>query len=126
MDLALVLYLADLFESLNAASVTVFGLGVLSVPITLAVTGAKDNSPYEEQPDISRTRQALNFFKSKVWIYATILIIAVILPSKKTIYLMAGVSVAEDVALSPEGEKARKLLNKYLDEQLSEDADETE
>lgn len=38
--------------------------------------------------------------------------------------MMAGAGVASDVVLSPEGEKARKLLNKYLDDQLADEPEE--
>ena len=50
--------------------------------------------------------------------------ISVFLPSSKTIYLMAGAKVAEDVAKSPEAKeissKIIKVLNQKLDEQLEQ------
>lgn len=46
--------------------------------------------------------------------------IGILIPSTKTIYLMAGAEVVTDVAQTPEVQKVRTILNSKLDEYLAE------
>jgi hypothetical protein len=46
--------------------------------------------------------------------------ISVLIPSKSTMYLMAGASVAKEVAASETGKRVQELVNKKLDEMLQE------
>jgi len=44
-----------------------------------------------------------------------------IAPSQKTIYLMAGSEIGEDVINTPEAQQVKDILKKYLDEFAEED-----
>ena len=71
-------------------------------------------------------------FHMKKTITAIVLLgsISVLTPSEKTIYLMAGASIAQDIANSPKTaaamEKVYKIVEKKLDNQLEELMDKAE
>ena len=56
-----------------------------------------------------------------------VVLIGVAIPTEKTLYLMAGASIAQDIANSPKTaatlDKVYKIVDKKLDEQLSEGID---
>lgn len=47
-------------------------------------------------------------------------------PSKQTLYLMAGSEMGQQVANTPEFNKVRALVNEYLDKELSKKQDDNE
>lgn len=56
------------------------------------------------------------------WIFVPIvgLLLAVPIPAKETIYMIAASEVGEEALATPEVAKIRMLINKYLDEQNAE------
>ena len=47
-----------------------------------------------------------------------LLFLSVIIPSEKTMYMIAGASIGKEAVQSDSAIKAYNLLNKYLDEEL--------
>lgn len=109
MSIVLLVYLASVVETFKCT------LGWLSVVLVFL---------YLFLTDFLRTaRHAKMVFTGLVIMFFT----AVLIPSEKTIYIMAGASIAQDIANSPKTaatmDKVYKIIDSKLEEQLSAAAD---
>jgi hypothetical protein len=109
MSFVFTLYLADIVTSLS------FALAMFSV-VALIVTVIYTAYAVEYE----RHREDCKKSAAK-WLTVTIMLmaIAVFLPSKNTLYIMAGLDAAKTALESPEGkqiaDKALKIVNEKLD-----------
>lgn len=55
-----------------------------------------------------------------------IAVIAAIIPSAKTLYLIAASEIGEEVLISEEGQKLRQVINERLDEIIQEEKEDSE
>lgn len=119
MSLALLIYLAEVAGNLrNALGPAVF-FSFLGWVFCFMGKCAMEEVPEDEAP--SSLDSAVNKgFKFCFWVFVIVVPLLVFTPQTKTIYLMAGATVAEDVVLSEEAQKARQILNNKLDELLVE------
>jgi hypothetical protein len=79
------------------------------------------------QNDLKCTKNEAKHFKKTLVLFTLLGFINVFTPTEKTIYIMAGASIAQDIANSPKTaatlDKVYKIVDKKLDEQLSEGID---
>lgn len=66
-----------------------------------------------------------NFFKCVILAALPVVLLLIVIPSRATIYAMAtveyGSAAVEDLSKSPYTAKAKALLDKWIDEQLTEE-----
>lgn len=106
MELALFVYLASVFNSIN---IIAFFLSICFLLLTLI------SWIYIED-------KALGMKHPKFYIIGLgiSLFILAIVPSERTMYMMAGAYTTQNIATSETGQKVYKLVNKKLDEYLVE------
>jgi hypothetical protein len=116
MSIVLLVYLASISKDLSFALVCLSVLGFLGLGVYTLAMIVDFNKKFDE----------LGVKKWFVLCFIS-LFTAVLLPSEKTIYIMAGASIAQDIANSPKTaatlDKVYKIVDKKLDEQLSEGID---
>lgn len=116
MNIVLLVYLASIVNTVKAVS----GMCALFILVGLVVY------------IYSALMLSSDLFHIKKTITAVVLLgsISILTPSEKTIYLMAGASIAQDIANSPKTaaamEKVYKIVEKKLDSQLEELMDKAE
>lgn len=115
------IYLADvldgvglLFDFIAYASIMV---AIILVVVGLVYFIEDKRLPEIKLPQIKRGFRlcAVTFFLSGL--------IVVAIPSSKTVYLIIGSEMTGDISMTPEFEKARKILNNKLDEILKKEAE---
>lgn len=116
MSIVLLVYLASISKDLSFALVCLSVLGFIGFGIyTFAMTLETDTK--------------FNELGVKKWFVLCFisLFTAILIPSEKTIYIMAGASIAQDIANSPKTaatlDKVYKIVEKKLDEQLEDGID---
>lgn len=106
MSIELMIYLANILPNLGALFrvLSLIGLVVLFV-VTMycALEGEK-----------------LKVKWYHIGIVAMLALVGTIIPSERTIYMMAGASIGKDLIASETGVKVQKLLNSKLDELISQ------
>lgn len=113
MELFWLIYLADLVDNMrNFLLIAAFGLVMLGMLGLCATCDEKDENGNFKY---SAT------YKRLLYVVFVTLTLAALLPPKVAIYAYAGQTVAEYAVETPEVVKARELLNRYLDEALTED-----
>jgi len=121
MSIVLLVYLVSIVNSIKAASALFFVLLTI-VYCGYLFIGAFYNS--EQGKDENKIK-----FHPKKATSVLLLIgcISLFTPTEKTIYIMAAASIAQDIANSPKTaatlDKVYKIVDKKLDEQLSEGID---
>ena len=110
MSIALMVYLAGIAGSV---SMTLFGMGLVSLIIYAFGGGIAISEGVKfERLHPKKTISAI----------LTCLLIPTLIPPEKTIYMMAGASIAQDIASNPKTiatmDKVYKLIDSKLDEQL--------
>lgn len=108
MKYVLIIYLADIIQGVQWALVLI---GIASVLLMLK-RSVESNTEYTIFP----------LDKRMLKLCVLIFLVAVLLPSKKAIYMMSGTVIINDVINSKESievrDKVLKLINKKLDEGL--------
>jgi len=120
MTLFLILWLADLCDSMAMALALLIIVGAGALIVTMMLTPEDVDEPIEE----TRRKVFVKFFK----IYGILLLIVgtitFITPSSKTIYIATGINAiaqtTKTVADSETAKKAIELLNIKLDEYLQD------
>lgn len=123
-DLSLLLYFAEVLNNVGIA-ITVLslvgGIAAVGVMIPSAVT-MQGNRKYNTQDHLDDDYSSARawFQRSSRWSIVALcaFVLAMFLPSKQTVYLIAASEVGEETIQTPEFKKVRQLLNEYLDEQL--------
>lgn len=106
MELALFVWLASIVGGVANL------LGFMSIVLTGVIIMALAHSFIEEKP-----------FKLRSWVVPVLVVcglISVLLPSQKTMYLMAGVWAGQAVVQSETADKVLKIVNGKLDEYLND------
>lgn len=115
-SLSWMIYLADVLDGIQKTAVTVAVFGGL---IALATNAAHVVYSVEEYD--KDTAKALKPYARGTLITALIaLVLALVAPSKETIYAIAASEMGEEVLQSPEATKARAALNAWLDKQIEQ------
>lgn len=113
MSTTIFFYLCEISTNIKL-NLVIFGLCGLSFVVLYKFYLVVEN--------VEPTAGALKFVRPKT--YLSMLLIAVLIPSEKTMYLMAGSVVAQDIAKSEATQelstKLMKAINKKLDEYTQE------
>lgn len=127
-DLSLLLYFADVLGGLSKFLLFV-GVVLLSVAGVTVFVGCMEMSVNSrhgpENNDYIRGKEWRDFGLKYLWVAVVAVVVSLLMPSRETMYMIAASEVGEEAIQTPEFAKMRKILNKYLDEQLS-DTEETE
>jgi hypothetical protein len=120
MSIVLLVYLASVVDSLKFVS------GFLAIALSLFLIGYFVGvAIYNSEPSYTQKDKATVKHPRKI-IFAILLslTLTVFTPSEKAVYIIAGASIAQDIANSPKTaatlDKVYKIVDKKLDEQLSE------
>ena len=120
MTLFLILWFADICDSVGSAFIAIVFIGVMSVIVTVMLASEDADEPIEE----TRRKVFVKYFKVYGLLLLIVGTIAFILPSSKTIYIATGINAITEttktVAESDTAKKAVELLNIKLDEYLKE------
>lgn len=109
--LSIIIYLASVLPSLKFVSVTFLLASLVTVLVlTLAIHDPVFTD--EKKEDLSRMRRG--FFKA----FLTLTLLAVILPNKETVYMIAASEMGETVITSEEGKETFNLLKENVDQYL--------
>ena len=115
MSIVLLVYLASVVHSLTV----VFALYAIFSIILIGIV------KFAKIIHADETRKPENPFKHiKKWVASVVvaILLAVLIPSERTMYIMAGASIAQDIANSPKTaatlDKVYKIVDSKLDEQL--------
>ena len=117
MSIVLLVYLASVVHHLTVviALYAIFSIILIGI-VKFAKIIHADETGKPENP----------FKHLKKWSSSVVfaILLAVLIPSERTVYLMAGASIAQDIANSPKTaatlDKVYKIVDKKLGEQLSE------
>jgi Ca2+/Na+ antiporter len=125
MNIVLLVYLASI---VNAVKTTT---GIVAVILTILFLAyglftSLYNSDQRHKEDCHKMQHTKKTLSVIIFLGS----VSVFTPSEKTIYLMAGASIAQDIANSPKTaaamEKVYKIVEKKLDNQLEELMDKAE
>ena len=121
-DLSWLLYGAEVLANLGAffAIVGVFGLITSCIGLFCALVVQNDTRRYgEEDLDYKKATALRALLTRYIVVFFVVTSVAMLLPSKQTMYMIAVSEMGEEVIQTPEFEKVRKLVNQYLDDSLS-------
>lgn len=118
MSIGTIIYLAELAGDLKTLLMVLnISLFVIICALVFSIFAVFD-SKYEEDKQVAKS--SIKFIKYSMYVLLPSLLLYVFIPKAKTIYLMTGVSVLEDIAnnkkVQDTGGKVLDLLNKKLDE----------
>lgn len=108
-ELSIFLYLANVVGNLGPMF-AIFGVMGFAIAIMSGLVGMIN---LEYEPVIGA--KTLNIAKKLGWISASLIVLACLTPSQKTVYLITASEVSEQVIESETGQKAVKALNDILD-----------
>jgi len=120
MTVPLIIYLVEVLDKISSALVFIFILSSIGAVIAFATWSFNgDMSKYGDEYK-TKAASAKKILKSIVIVMCVTAILDIIIPSKKTIYLMIGGYAAESIYESPEaeafGNKVLNIVNNKLDE----------
>ena len=120
MTVPLIIYLVEVLDKISCALTFIFVLASAGAVITLLIWSFNaDMTDYGDKYAV-KASSAKKILKSIVIVMCVTAIIDIIIPSKKTIYLMIGGYAAESIYESPEakafGNKVLNIVNNKLDE----------
>lgn len=112
------IYWAEVLDDLNhVAGIGLFVCGFALFGFMFA--WLLNTGSYCSESEKQRAAACLKWARRLVlYVIPLLAILSVFTPNAKTLYLMAGVTVAEDMFSTPEAAKARQLLNEKLDGML--------
>lgn len=120
MSLFLILWFADLCDSMVMALILLIIVGAGALIVTMMLTPEDPDEPMEE----THRKVFAKYFKIYGILILIVGAITFILPSSKTIYIATGINAVAEatktVAESDTAKKAIELLNIKLDDYLSE------
>ena len=127
MKLALLVYLASIIDSFSTALMIIGVLGGLTYFSTLAIMqfsnyGVKVYS-IDTDEEIEKEKQVKNTF-SKYWklcaiIFPLLIFVSILLPKERTIYIMAGAYVTEQIATNDRVQKIGGDVLEVIEGKLS-------
>lgn len=129
MDLFWVIYFADIsfgFKAVFAISAALTGFGFFLTFMESLERLNQSFSGTKEDQNERKTRVKSQFKKACALMSIPVFLgfLAIVIPSEKAIYMMAGVESAQRIAEKPEtkeiGEKILKILNQKLDDALED------
>jgi hypothetical protein len=120
MTVPLIIYLVEVLDKISCALTFVFILSVVGAVIAFGAWSFNaDMTDYGDKYAV-KAASAKKILKSIVIAMCVTAILDIIIPSKKTIYLMIGGYAAESIYESPEakafGNKVLNIVNNKLDE----------
>lgn len=120
MTVPLIIYLVEVLDKISCALTFIFILSFVGAIIAFATWSFNANmSKYGDDYE-AKASSAKKILKSIVIVMCVTAILDIIIPSKKTIYLMIGGYAAESIYESPEakafGNKVLNIVNNKLDE----------
>lgn len=120
------LYIVDVVGSLGGALSFFTGFMFIAV-LTFALYGAANRSFSQSYPELASSKKeaviAKNVFASlPKYIKITIVMVLfdTLIPSTRTLYMIAGSEFSEDAIMSETGKRVQDAINKKLDEYLTE------
>lgn len=113
MSIELVLYLIDIFQSINGFAIV--GL-IFYLFVTIIIIGMHHFAYYDYEKE--KATYFLNILKNKLWIVFLSIFLCIFIPSQKTMYLMLGANFLKNSSLPSKVEMA---IEKKIDEYLVED-----
>ena len=120
MTLFLILWLADLCDSMSMALALLIIIGAGALIVTMMLTPEDPDEPMEE----THRKVFAKYFKIYGILVLIVGTITFVLPSSKTIYIATGINAITEttktVADSETAKKAIELLNIKLDEYLKD------
>jgi hypothetical protein len=125
-DLSWLLYGAEVLANLGIFLVVVglSGLLVSCVGTFVGIVLEQDNLKYgEEDKDYKKAIRLRGLATRYAVIFFVITSVAMFLPSKQTMYMIAASEMGEEAIQTPEFAKVRKLVNQHLDDALSGEED---
>jgi len=104
MSLALIVYLIAVIPKIGVAAWVILVLvGILYFVMT--ISSSVDLDVYggygEEHSSVKKARSTRKFMRNKIWIPFTLLIVAVVVPSKETLYTMVAAYGVEKLVDNP-------------------------
>lgn len=104
MSLALIVYLIAVIPKIGAAAwMTLMLVGILYLIMT--ISSSVDLDVYggygEEHSSVKKARSTRKLMRNKLWIPFTLLFVAVLVPSKETLYTMAAAYGVEKLVDNP-------------------------
>ena len=115
--LSIMLWLADIVGKVTMAMWWVFGLTILAIIITnlfIILSRADDGKPFKEFRPVAKK----HLYMALIGVF-----VSTFIPSKETIYLIAGSELGETIITAPENietmGKVRELVNTKLDEMIA-------
>lgn len=120
MSVQLLIYLAELSGGLEI----LFGVACLcAVFVTVVLTiGVMINHDLVPEEQVNAMKNAAIRFAIITFVSG---VLSVVIPSARTLYLIAGVNTVEWASTTEEADKVRELLNRKLDDLLEEDEEES-
>jgi hypothetical protein len=113
MSIELFIYLANV---LDKVSVVFFTFGVLLIAAVVVGVFARGM----EYMDENSKKPWQPYCTTLVWLSFVSFIVSALLPSERTMYMMAGASLAKEAVNSATGQKVQAVVNAKLDEMLSD------
>lgn len=108
MSLELLLYLAEVLGNINIIITVVFFVSLISIVMALFICAAESYNPFTEFKHI----------KKVIIGYSIFILLCVFVPNQKYVYLIIASRAGKEVVKSEVFEKAMKVLNKKLDQEL--------
>lgn len=119
--LSLWIYFADVLSGAESffGFIACVNIGIV---VMLSVASLIYFSDRDYMPEINTDKLKRGFRLCTITFFITSLIVVAI-PEQKTIYLIIGSELTGDISVTPEFEKARKILNNKLDELLKQETE---
>lgn len=127
MKLALLVYLASIVDSLSIALCLIGVFGCVLYFLILSIMhfsnyGVKEHS-WESEGEIEKQKQVKNnftkFWKLSIFIFPILVLISILLPKEKTIYIMAGAYATEQIATNDRVQKIGSDVLEVIEGKLS-------
>ncbi len=119
MSAALIIYLADIAQGVGIFLFFIMIVSLLATVIALAFW--KETYGETDKEDHEKSKW---FLRRSFAVFLLASMLGIMIPSKSTIYLIAGAKISQDIITAPEtkeiGNKLLKVINSKLDEQLKE------
>ena len=126
MELMLMVWFASIVSQISAV-LMVLGILLALVSIAFAFNYFSEKSPCFGEPNHEMATTYFKWFKVAVIASISCLLVALVTPKdEKTVYLMAGAYLAQQVITSDAGKKVAKIIELKLDELINEVASKGE
>jgi hypothetical protein len=120
MSIPLIIYLVEVLDKISCALTFIFIIAVIGAVIAFATWSFNEDMSNYGNDYATKATSSKKILKSIVIVMCVTGILDIIIPSKKTIYLMIGGHAAESIYESPEakqfGNRLINIVNNKLDE----------